>query len=164
MGFEDTTFFFYLNKQVAHQITPFRHRGNPANENVDHHPHICDASYSANTLMYAAPFRIITERRQHAPFDAKDPRTWDNASSIKWLTVAFTKQQEIRRQAVWDCQQVEALKDGKRLRPLPAPPHDRRNLISFEKLCPAPYGGAYLAHLMEPIGFRSAFRIGVLRL
>jgi kinesin family protein 2/24 len=110
-------------------------------------PLICDASHSANTLSYAAPFRIIPKRRQPAPFDAEDPRTWDNASTIKWLTVAFTKQQEVRRQAVWNRQQAEALKDGKKLHPLPALPHERRNLISFEKLCPKPYGGAYLARL-----------------
>ncbi|KAF8523516.1 P-loop containing nucleoside triphosphate hydrolase protein [Hysterangium stoloniferum] len=82
-------------------------------------PHIQDVSHSVNTLSYAAPFRILPARRPPAKFNTGDPRTWDHEATMKWLHTTFAKQQQIHRQS----------------------------LIEYEKLCPSPHGGIYLARL-----------------
>jgi kinesin family protein 2/24 len=46
---------------------------------------------SANTLSYAAPFMtVLPKPRGPAPYHSEDPRTWDHAHTIAWLTAEFT--------------------------------------------------------------------------
>ncbi|KII93427.1 hypothetical protein PLICRDRAFT_100491 [Plicaturopsis crispa FD-325 SS-3] len=53
-------------------------------------PHIQDTVHSTNTLGYAAPFRTSVPRpRGPAPYDAADPRTWDEAQTRAWFKDEF---------------------------------------------------------------------------
>ncbi|KAJ7671507.1 P-loop containing nucleoside triphosphate hydrolase protein [Mycena polygramma] len=54
-------------------------------------PHIQDSVHSPNTLSYAAPFMTVPPKpRGPAPYDEEDPRTWDHAQTMAWLTAQFT--------------------------------------------------------------------------
>lgn len=56
-------------------------------------PYVQDAAHSVNTLGYAAPFKVSVKKPSGPlPYDPKDPRTWDNAQTIKWLGDQFAKQ------------------------------------------------------------------------
>lgn len=108
-------------------------------------PHIQDSSHSVNTLSYTAPFRILPPRRPPASYDAKDPRTWDHAATIKWLENSFRKAYETRRRADYKTQ--KAKEAGKRLKPLPPASLDRSCIVQLETFCPPPFGGVFLAKM-----------------
>lgn len=55
-------------------------------------PHIQDATHSANTLSYAAPFRTGPPKLTGpGRYDPKDPRTWTHNQTRTWLQAEFTK-------------------------------------------------------------------------
>lgn len=111
-------------------------------------PHIQDVSHSVNTLSYAAPFRILPPSRPPGPYDAEDPRTWDHAASIKWLSDAFWEQRMLRREADWTKQDKQAQELGRRLRPAPpAIRQDQNALVDLQQFCPAPQGGIALSRV-----------------
>ncbi|KAI0313289.1 P-loop containing nucleoside triphosphate hydrolase protein [Amylostereum chailletii] len=110
-------------------------------------PHIQDSSHSINTLSYAAPFRITPPRRPPMAYDPEDPRTWDHASSIKWLTTAFAQERATRRLRGWERQDADARLQNKRVRPLSPLPEDAPLLLDLDALCPSPHGGPYLGRM-----------------
>ncbi|KAJ7587026.1 P-loop containing nucleoside triphosphate hydrolase protein [Mycena floridula] len=91
-------------------------------------PHIQDSVHSVNTLSYAAPFKTSPPKpRGPAPYDAKDPRTWDHLQTHAWFTMMFTKRASAAQQAL----QKVASKHGKK--PNPAPPTID---VDIDKVCP----------------------------
>ncbi|KAF7357928.1 Kinesin-like protein [Mycena venus] len=101
-------------------------------------PHIQDSIHSTNTLSYAAPFKTIPPKpRGPAPYDAKDPRTWDHAKTIEWLTAQFTKHAMKSRQAEWNVKSKAAQLAGKKLKPLEDPVPGQLDLgVDILKICP----------------------------
>ncbi|TFK33530.1 P-loop containing nucleoside triphosphate hydrolase protein [Crucibulum laeve] len=110
-------------------------------------PHIQDVSHSVNTLTYAAPFRILPPRRAPAPYDAEDPRTWGNKSTITWLRDAFKEQKKLRRENEWRRQDADARLQGKCLHPLMPFQNTQDCIIDLESFCPDPQGGTFLARM-----------------
>ncbi|KAF9001972.1 P-loop containing nucleoside triphosphate hydrolase protein [Cyathus striatus] len=110
-------------------------------------PHVQDISHSANTLSYAAPFKVVLPKRSPSAFDAHDPRTWDHAESIKWLQDAFLEERQARRIEEWRHQEEQANLRKQRLRPLTSGDNDAPLLVKLEAFCPEPYGGRFLANM-----------------
>lgn len=55
-------------------------------------PHIQDTVHSTNTLSYAAPFKTAPPKlRGPAPYDPKDPRTWDHDQTVAWMKEEFSE-------------------------------------------------------------------------
>ncbi|KAJ7233913.1 P-loop containing nucleoside triphosphate hydrolase protein [Mycena rebaudengoi] len=101
-------------------------------------PHIQDTVHSTNTLSYAAPFMTAPPKpRGPAPYDAEDPRTWDHAQTIAWLTSEFTKRAEKSRVAEKKLEAKQAQLHGKKLEPLaPASPGELNLGVDIKKICP----------------------------
>ncbi|KZT22519.1 P-loop containing nucleoside triphosphate hydrolase protein [Neolentinus lepideus HHB14362 ss-1] len=99
-------------------------------------PHIQDTVHSVNTLSYASPFKTVPPKpRGPAPYDPKDPRTWDHEQTVSWLTEEFSKRVKKRRQTEWNVKSQKAAKEGKKLKPLD--PNELVDIyVDIDKLCP----------------------------
>ncbi|KAH9949281.1 P-loop containing nucleoside triphosphate hydrolase protein [Amylocystis lapponica] len=110
-------------------------------------PHIQDSAHSVSTLAYAAPFRTsVPKPRGPAPYDAADPRTWDHAHTVAWLTTEYTKRAQARAAHQHDLRAKEAEKDGKELPPLD-PDVPVAPAVDVEQLCPEATTALHLARL-----------------
>lgn len=110
--------------------------------------------HSVNTLSYAAPFKTAPPKpRGPAPFDAADPRTWDHAQTVSWLTDEFTKRARTRIAAAHKVNAQRAARLGKKLKPLdPAAPVPLP--VDVGALCPAGmtakhYGAMYTTDFVQ---------------
>ncbi|KAK7048330.1 hypothetical protein R3P38DRAFT_3256986 [Favolaschia claudopus] len=101
-----------------------------------------------NTLSYAAPFKTIPPKpRGPAPYDAEDPRTWDHAKTVEWLTAQFTAQAMESSQADYNVKQRSAQLANK-LKPLEPPAPGQLDLgVDIAKICPEGEGGKNLGML-----------------
>ncbi|KAJ7803795.1 P-loop containing nucleoside triphosphate hydrolase protein [Mycena olivaceomarginata] len=115
-------------------------------------PHIQDSVHSTNTLSYAAPFKTVPPKpRGPAPYDAEDPRTWDHAKTVEWLTAQFTKRALKTRQVDWNVKAKAAKLAGKTLKPLEAPAPGQLDLgVDILKICPEGYTAKNLGTLYTP--------------
>ncbi|KAJ7760973.1 P-loop containing nucleoside triphosphate hydrolase protein [Mycena metata] len=118
-------------------------------------PHIQDTIHSTNTLSYAAPFKTAPPKpRGPVPYDAQDPRTWDHARTVEWLTAQFTKRALKSRQAAWSVRSKHAALAGKTLKPLPdLAPEQQQQLdlgVDVSKICPPGSTGKNLGMLYTP--------------
>ncbi|KAJ7354537.1 P-loop containing nucleoside triphosphate hydrolase protein [Mycena albidolilacea] len=115
-------------------------------------PHIQDSVHSTNTLSYAAPFKTVPPKpRGPAPYDAEDPRTWDHAKTVEWLTTQFTKRALKTRQVDWNVKAKAAKLAGKTLKPLEAPAPGQLDLgVDILKICPEGYTAKNLGTLYTP--------------
>ncbi|KAJ7090915.1 P-loop containing nucleoside triphosphate hydrolase protein [Mycena belliarum] len=115
-------------------------------------PHIQDTVHSTNTLSYAAPFKTAPPKpRGPAPYDAKDPRTWDHDKTVEWLTAQFTARAMKSRQAAWNVMEKQAKLGGKRIEPLAAPKPGELDLgVDISKICPAGSTAKNLGVLYTP--------------
>ncbi|KAK7022292.1 kinesin-like protein [Favolaschia claudopus] len=112
-------------------------------------PHIQDSVHSTNTLSYAAPFKTIPPKpRGPAPYDAEDPRTWDHAKTVEWLTAQFTAKAMDSSQADYNVKERSAQLTGKKLKPLEPPAPGQLDLgVDIAKICPEGEGGKNLGML-----------------
>ncbi|KAK7001327.1 kinesin-like protein [Favolaschia claudopus] len=115
-------------------------------------PHIQDSVHSTNTLSYAAPFKTIPPKpRGPAPYDAEDPRTWDHAKTVEWLTAQFTAQAMKSRQADYNVRARSAQLAGKKLKPLEPPAPGQLDLgVDVAKICPEGERAKNLGMLYTP--------------
>ncbi len=116
-------------------------------------PHIQDSVHSTNTLSYAAPFLTIPPKpRGPAPYDAKDPRTWDTDRTREWLQREFGKHVKKRMVAEKKVKAKHARLAGKAA--------DTREVqvddlgLDLEKVCPDGYtaknlGALYTTQFVE---------------
>ncbi|KAJ7104233.1 P-loop containing nucleoside triphosphate hydrolase protein [Mycena belliarum] len=115
-------------------------------------PHIQDTVHSTNTLSYAAVFKTVPPKpRGQAPYDAKDPRTWDHDKTVEWLAAQFTARAMKSRQAAWNVKEKQAKLVGKRLKPLKVPTPGELDLgVDIPKICPAGSTAKNLGVLYTP--------------
>ncbi|KAJ7252109.1 P-loop containing nucleoside triphosphate hydrolase protein [Mycena haematopus] len=116
-------------------------------------PHIQDSVHSTNTLSYAAPFKTVPPKpRGPAPYDAQDPRTWDHAKTVEWLTAEFTKRALKARQADYNVKAKAAQLAGKKLKPLaPLPPGEELDIgVDVLAICPPGSTAKNLGMLYTP--------------
>lgn len=97
-------------------------------------PHLQDTAHSVSTLQYAAPFKTTIPKRSTKPlvYDATDPRTWDNAQTVEWLSKQFDNHPRVlinRRE--WEAKNST-----------PFPP-----LVDFVKLLPPPKSAKNLSRI-----------------
>ncbi|KAF8143350.1 P-loop containing nucleoside triphosphate hydrolase protein, partial [Mycena galopus ATCC 62051] len=115
-------------------------------------PHIQDSVHSTNTLSYAAPFKTVPPKpRGPAPYDAEDPRTWDHAKTVEWLTAQFTKRAVKSRQAEYNVKVKAAKLAGKKLRPLEEPAPGQLDIgVDVLTICPPGSTAKNLGMLYTP--------------
>lgn len=103
-------------------------------------------------MSYAAPFKTVPPKpRGPAPYDAEDPRTWDHAKTVEWLTAQFTKRALKTRQVDWNVKAKAAKLAGKTLKPLEAPAPGQLDLgVDILKICPEGYTAKNLGTLYTP--------------
>lgn len=102
-------------------------------------PHLQDTVHSTNTLGYAAPFKTNPPKpRGPAPYDAKDPRTWNHEDTRSWFIEQFTKFAKKDRNAEFKVKENHARQSGRKLRPIDFNSNDGLNLgVDMDKFCPA---------------------------
>ncbi|KAF7327984.1 Kinesin-like protein [Mycena kentingensis (nom. inval.)] len=109
-------------------------------------PHIQDSVHSTNTLSYAAPFKTnLPKPHGPAPYDPKDPRTWDRDATVAWLTIQFTELAMKSRLAEWKVKARRAALNGKKLKPLDESTAELG--VDVAKICPPGASGRSLAML-----------------
>jgi kinesin family protein 2/24 len=89
--------------------------------------------------------------RGPAPYDAKDPRTWDHDKTVEWLTTQFTQRAMKSREAGWKVKANAAKLAGRKLKPLEKPEPGQLDLgVDILTICPPGSTAKNLGMLYTP--------------